>query len=190
MQIQRLMSWTQQQETTWVLCAVCAVNAVPPPERKRDILACWVEEQRIYHSRAGTGSAAKERKNGRILNAALRISAVVYLGALVYELTLGGVLFPPLIPIRDPEAARTLIKIILGAISAGTLFMAGFYGRMSLSRVTEDHKKMVRFYEKTADWIVRCGQDEQILEVLAREELAENGNWSSYQRDNAPELNL
>ena len=29
-----------------------------------------------------------------------------------------------------------------------------------------------------------------VLEALAREELAENGNWCSFQRDNAPELNL
>lgn len=32
--------------------------------------------------------------------------------------------------------------------------------------------------------------DLDVLETLAREELAENGNWSSYQRDNAVEMNL
>ena len=61
---------------------------------------------------------------------------------------------------------------------------------MSLSRVTGDHEKMVAFYEKAAGRIARCGVNEQMLETLAREELTENGNWSSYQRDNAPELNI
>jgi hypothetical protein len=61
---------------------------------------------------------------------------------------------------------------------------------MSLDRITGDHEKMERFYQKAADLLARCGQNEQILETLAREELTENGNWSSYQRDNAPEMNV
>ena len=83
-----------------------------------------------------------------------------------------------------------LLKIILGTLSAGTLFMANYYGKMSLRRVTADHEKMEKFFEKAADQLIRRGQNEQILETLAREELAENGNWCSYQRDNAPELNF
>ena len=34
------------------------------------------------------------------------------------------------------------------------------------------------------------GQNEALLEQLAREELIENGNWLSYQRDNAPDISL
>ena len=34
------------------------------------------------------------------------------------------------------------------------------------------------------------GQSEALLEQLAREELIENGNWLSYQRDNAPDISL
>ena len=49
---------------------------------------------------------------------------------------------------------------------------------------------MVRFYEKAEAQLKLRGQEENLLEALAREELTENGNWSSYQRDNAPELNL
>ena len=49
---------------------------------------------------------------------------------------------------------------------------------------------MEAFYEKAADRIARCGENEQILEILAREELTENGNWSSYQQDNALEMSL
>lgn len=34
------------------------------------------------------------------------------------------------------------------------------------------------------------GQTEEQLTVLAREELMENGNWCTYQRDNAPDISL
>ena len=50
---QRLMTWTQQRETPWILCAACAVNAEKPPEQARDIRECWVESQRQYHEKAG-----------------------------------------------------------------------------------------------------------------------------------------
>ena len=49
---------------------------------------------------------------------------------------------------------------------------------------------MVKFFDKATEQLDRYGQNEHILEALAREELAENGNWCSFQRDNAPELNL
>ena len=38
--------------------------------------------------------------------------------------------------------------------------------------------------------IEKRGQTEALLTVLAREELTENGNWCSYQRDNKPDLSL
>ena len=190
LEVQRLMPLTQRYETPWILCALCAVNSVPPSGEKEDILACWVKRQREYHRNAGRKTKAQRQKKEQTLKTALGISALIYLVTLVYELVVGGMLFTPLIRLSNPETGRILIKIILGTISAGTLFMAGYYGKMSLDRVTEDHEKMERFYQKTADRLARCGQNEKILEMLAREELTENGNWSSYQRDNAPEMNV
>ncbi len=49
---------------------------------------------------------------------------------------------------------------------------------------------MARFYEKAAARLEADGQTEALLTVLAREELIENGNWCSYQRDNKPDLSL
>ena len=190
LEVQRLMTWTQRQETPWILCALCAVNAAPPPEKTADVVTRWVDGQREYHQSAGGKTAAQRKKKERILGVAMRISALVYLVTLAYELVFGGMLFAPLIRLSNPETGRTVIKIVLGTLSAATLFMAGYYGKMSLERVTADHEKMEKFYEKAADRLARCGQNEQILEVLVREELTENGNWSSYQRDNAPEMNV
>ena len=190
LEVQRLMNWSQQQETAWILCTICAVNGVPQPEKQRDILGCWVEGQRTYHREAGKKKAGQMAKNDRILGTAMKISILVYAATLIYEFVFGGLIIRPLLPLSDPESGRTLIKIVLGTLSAGTLFMANYYGKMSLRRVTTDHGKMEKFFEKAADQLIRCGQKEHILEALAREELAENGNWCSYERDNAPELNF
>ena len=190
LQAQRVLPWTQKQETAWILCAVCALNAAPLPERREKVLDCWVKAQLDYHRQAGKRTAAKHKKQGRILGCAMVLSIIGYLFLLVYELTCGGLIFSPVYPPADPERVRTVMKAVLGTLSAGTLFMASYYGKMSLSRVTGDHEKMTVFYQKAADRIVRCGENEQMLETLAREELTENGNWSSYQRDNAPELNV
>ena len=82
------------------------------------------------------------------------------------------------------------LKLLLGGISAATLFMSNYYGRLSLSRVASDHEKMERFYAAVSDRIDRYGQTDALLMLLAREELIENGNWCSYQRDNSTDFSL
>ena len=88
------------------------------------------------------------------------------------------------------ELCRTVLKIAVGTISAMTLFVANYYGKQSLPRTRSDHEKMARFYDKMAGRIERYGQSEELLGLLAREELTENGNWISYQRDNTPDISL
>ena len=90
----------------------------------------------------------------------------------------------------NAECYRTVLKIVLGSISAVTLFVANYYGRLSLSRVLSDHGKMERFYSRMSEMLQEKGQTEALLTALAREELIDNGNWCSYQRDNQPEISL
>ena len=92
--------------------------------------------------------------------------------------------------ISDAERYRTIAKLLLGGISAATLFISNYYGRLSLSRVAADHRKMERFYAVILDRIDRYGETEELLALLAREELIENGNWFSYQQDNAADFSL
>ena len=102
----------------------------------------------------------------------------------------GGLLPVPVFRMANVELYRTLLKILLGTISAVTLFIANFYGRLSLPRTMSDHRKMERFFARMSEQLERQGQTETLLCVLAREELAENGNWCSYQRDNKPDISL
>ena len=185
-----LLSWTQQEETAWILDALCALTAGQASEIPHEIRSCWVEAQRDYHRNASKSAVRKLNTSDRAIMAALILSVALYLAAVGFELLCGGLIFNPCLAVTDVEPWRTALKIVLGTISAGTLFVANFYGRLSLPRTLSDHEKMMRFYEKMSAQLTQYGQTEELLTVLAREELIENGNWCSYQRDNKPDISL
>lgn len=187
---QRIMTWTEQQETPWILCAMCALNTGNPPEEIRDIRECWVEKQRLYHEKAGQRTEGKSARNDRLLQLAGACAVALYFGGILFELLCGGLTPHPLLPVREIETWRMVLKILLGTVSVGTLFLASYYGKMSLERKKADHRKMEALFRTAGAQMERFGQTEELMELLAREELTENGNWSSYQRDNAPELNI
>ncbi len=184
-----LLPWSQQQETPWIAVAMTVLSVGDRPKETHDIRACWAEDQLRYHRSAKEKAVRKLLGSGRVVGAALLISILLYLSALVFELLFGGIL-PRRPAILDAESYRTWLKLVLGSISAATLFISNYYGKLSLSRGVEDHEKMAAFYERISRRMARCGQDESLLLLLAREELIENGNWCSYQRDNAPDFSL
>ena len=149
-----------------------------------------MEAQREYHQKAAKSAGEKLSASDRTVRFALLLSVGLYLLGLGYELLCGGLIFRPAVTVADVELWRTVLKILMGTISAVTLFVANYYGRLSLPRTLSDHQKMEHFYARMAAEIEKCGQTETVLTVLAREELTENGNWCSYQRDNKPDLSL
>ncbi len=185
-----LMPLIQQEETTWIVSALSALSAVridPVPHSIRDL---WIVNQRDYHAKAIQKSRIKRAGSDRIVSVALILSASIYVIALILELTLFGTFFPSLAQPSSPDLYRTVIKIILGGLSAGTLFIANYYGKQSLVRVETDHIKMQHFFDQILSLIDRQGQNDKILKHLAREELNENGNWYSYQSNNTPDIDL
>ena len=189
-QASELLSWSQQEETVWILDALCAMEIGELPGTTHDIRVCWVEAQRDYHREARKSAGQKLTASDRTVNTALILSVALYLGAVGFELLCGGLIFRPSFSVPNEELWRSVLKILLGTISAVTLFIANYYGRMSLPRASSDHQKMERFYEKMSAQLKQQGQTEELLRLLAREELIENGNWSSYQRDNTPDISL
>ena len=189
-QASELLSWTQQEETAWVLDALCVLTIGKTPDKTHEIRTCWVDAQREYHRKASISAGQKLSASDRTVRFALILSVGLYLLGVGYELLCGGLILRPAVTVADVELWRTVLKILMGTISAVTLFVANFYGRLSLPRTLSDHQKMERFYEKMSAEIEKHGQTETLLTVLAREELTENGNWCSYQRDNKPDLSL
>ena len=185
-----LLSWSQQMELTWVMDALCALGLGVPSGEKHDIRQCWVEDQLRYH-RSAEGKARRGfHTSERVVRTVLIVSVALYLAAVLFELLCGGLIFRPVLAVGNVELFRTLLKIALGSLSASTLFIAGYYGKQSLPRKLSDHEKMQRFYEKISAQLRLRGQTDELLEVLAREELIENGNWCSYQRDNTPDISF
>ena len=185
-----LMTWTQQEETGWIMDALCALAIGAEPGEAHDIRACWIADQRDYHGRAEKKAERSAAVSEKVVKTALLVSVGLYFAALLFELFCGGALLGRTPTVGNPESYRTALKIVLGSISAATLFIANFYGKLSLPRSLSDHVKMRRFYEKMLAQTALRGQTEALLRALAREELIENGNWCSYQRDNTPDISF
>ena len=181
---------TQREECPWVLAALCALTVGPPPAQQRDIRVCWAEGQRDYHEQAEKRTHRAMLRSDLVVRAALCASVALYVLALLFEAFFGGLFLPPAAAPSLIELWRTLLKVALGLLSAATIFIANYYGKQSLSRVISDHGKMKRFYAEVAGQLERFGQSEELLRTLAAEELVENGNWCSYQRDNTPDISL
>ena len=184
-----VLSHSAQTETGWVASALKVLSVGAAPVCAHRIRDAWVDEQRRYHERSVGRSARAQKGSERIVRAALWVSILLYLAVLAFELIWGGLL-PFSRQIANAEFYRTLSKLLLGSISAAALFISNYYGRLSLSRTTSDHVKMERFYAAVLDRIDRFGESEALLRLIAREELIENGNWCSYQRDNTADFNL
>ena len=184
-----LLPWSQQEQNPWIAGAIRASAVGGAPQNGNEIRRCWVEAQRAYHERAAKKSRAQFKKSKTVVRVALILSISLYVVTLLLELLGGSILPVRLLPF-ETGGVRTAMNFILGGLSAATLFISNYYGRLSLSRAVDDHKKMARFYARLSDRLALFGQSEQVLVLLAREELIENGNWRSYRQDNAPELNL
>lgn len=189
-EVSTLLPLIQQTETAWVLCALCACAIGDAPKGSHDIRADWVEAQRAYHERASQKAARKADGSDRFVRIALIGSAALYIVALLFELLFGGFRLLPGEPLENAEFWRSVLKILLGTLSAGTLFIAGYYGKQSLARKRADHVRMAGFYARMGEQLARTGQTEATLRHLAREELIENGNWYAYQSDNTPDISL
>ena len=184
-----ILPWAAKTEAGWVAAALKTCVIGDPPATAHSIRDAWVDQQRIYHLKAIERSKRAHEGSERTVGLALRLSILLYLSVLVFELIWGGLLpFSRQVP--DAETYRTLSKLLLGSISAATLFISNYYGRLSLSRVTSDHAKMERFYAAILERMDRYGETGELLSLIAREELIENGNWCSYQRDNTADFNL
>jgi hypothetical protein len=86
---------------------------------------------------------------------------------------------------------RSLLKIVLGGVSAITLFLSSYYGKLSLERKSLDHEKMASLYLSAKEQFERGNADnDQLFSELAREEIIENGNWFSYCRENSPSFDV
>jgi uncharacterized membrane protein len=101
--------------------------------------------------------------------------------------------FPPLMLYHSGQTVtlRNLMKILLGLVSAMTVFLTYYYGKLSPGRKSIDHNRMARLYVLAKEQYASGQIDHAVLfSALAREEIIEIGNWYSYSRENPPSLQV
>ena len=197
-------TWTQRQESAWVRAAIsalcCGMHAqacVPPQSVKR----AWMDDQLAYHLKASKRDGRKrlvnDRTAGWMLFASIALFALVAVMEFFFSQAMVAVL--PTAALRralwmhagQEMTVRGVIKIMLGGVSAITLFLSSYYGKLSLERKVIDHDKMAALYRLAQRrYEENAAPKQRLLWELAREEIIENGNWYSYCTDNAPSINL
>ena len=151
---------------------------------KRPIIDFWIRDQKSYHESALIKSINKDARNERITYIVLYATIIAYVFGVLFEIfvlnhySLG----------IDENFVRTILKIVMGTLSAITLFTGSYYGKMSLSEVIDDHKRMISLYEKVENEVLEVGETDELLLYLAHEFLIENSTWYSYQSKNKPEF--
>ena len=181
-EVTEIMPWNLQIEIPWVSRAMSAVTAGEKAGNKNSVLNMWILDQRDYHRKALMRTELQLRRNDRMVTAALIITIVTYVAALLFETVCCGMIsgtsmFAP----ETNDAVRTGFKLCMGVFSALTIFANNYYGRLALPKVIDDHRKMVMLYEEAEREITDKGEDEALLLRLAEDELCENANWYAYQ---------
>lgn len=197
-------TWTQKQDSTWVKRAVFAmlIGTCDTPNIPESIIKkYWIDGQLAYHLKALERDNRKHRISENAAKGMLISSITLFAIVLGLEFLFNPVITEPIITERLPEffmqhgdqvfTLRSFLKIVLGGISAITVFLSGYYGKLSLERKSIDHEKMASLYSSAKE-LFECGNvnSEKLFFELAREEIIENGNWFSYCRENSPSFNV
>ena len=197
-------TWTQKQEVTWISKAVSALLTGAPTEDQIPadaIKTAWICGQLAYHKKALTRDLHKHLFNEKTARWMLICSVALFAAVFILEFSFSPIMTQSIFMKRLPVfflhhsdqalSLRSLMKILLGGISAMTVFLANYYGKLSFERKSIDHKKMVRLFA-SAKAIYETGQahSKVLFTELAREEIIESGNWFSYCQENKPSFNL
>ena len=200
-----MMPWSIRLGSPWIMEEIAELtntsDAANQELERRSVLDCWIRDQLAYHRKALAKTKKKDIVNRYILRTVLVITIITYLLAVAFEIKM------KIAPIEmavgasiDPaELYRCIIKVALGSLSATTLFVGNYYGKMSLDNVMEDHRRMIALYEKaerdittkdeTGGGEAKC-ESEALLLDLAREFLNENSTWYAYQSTNRLEISI
>lgn len=182
-QVKDILPWFIRQGLPWIEDILKALPEMR--EHKRNpIINFWILDQRTYHNGALEKAQNKKNRDNRTTRIVIAITIIAYIVTLIFELFIyaqnpGNV---------DVNAVRAILKIVVGTMSAVTLFTNSYYGKLSLTYTIKDHKRMIALYDNAEREISKKGETEEILIELAREFLIENSTWYSYQTKNKPDL--
>lgn len=155
---------------------------------KKPIINCWIKNQGEYHYKAYLDSMRRKKRNDDIEKIVLIITIIFYFATFAFECYM--LFFSPF-DVVVANWNRAALKIGIGTMSAITIFLGNYYGKMSLSSKIEEHRRMAMLYEKAEEEIVQKGEEtEELIISLAREFLIENTTWYAHQKKNKPDFDV
>lgn len=178
-----ILPWFIKKGIIWIPEVLNELGNIQIDE-KRPILDFWIRDQKSYHENALERAKNEKRKSELITNIILIVTVASYFIACCFELYI--LIYSP----GDIGADfwRTILKIVLGLMSAGTLFIESYYGKLALDDKINDHFRMKELYIKAEQEVMDKGENEETILFLAREFLIENSTWYAYQNQNKPDL--
>ena len=181
--VTELMPWSITQGIPWV-CALLTDLPFVRAREKQSVFDCWIRNQKTYHESKLQQMLRKNIRDNRIAKVSLIVTITAYFAALVFEILVARGLLGGM----DVNLFRAIIKIVVGTMSAFTLFTGNYYGKMSLPNIIDDHSRMAALYKRAEERIAAEGESRELLLFLARECLNENAAWYAYQNKNKPDL--
>ena len=202
-----ILPWFTKTGAPWINEILLSMPARNTTE-KRPIINCWIRNQKEYHQNAFVRATKKKERDDLHTQRALVITLATYLFALAFEIyilinasgeihwhILGATLNTLqncgiMVGYEQVDMIRALLKIVIGSMSAFTLFLGTYYGKMSLANEIDDHRRMSMLYEQAENEVLQKGETEDLIISLAHEFLIENSTWYAYQSKNMPDLTL
>lgn len=171
-----------KNDIPWIEVILSSLDLNQTPE-KQPILKDWIVNQRDYHLNALKKNQRKFRKEEVYQKYSLILTIVTYFLLLVFEISV----FNHYVN-WDVNLVRNLLKMIVGFGAAYTLFSSNYYGKMSLSDMINNNKRMILIYDEVESQIDKNNgvESEEIIMYLANECLIENSIWYSSQINNKP----
>lgn len=187
-------TWTHSDETFWIRKAINALNLSENQASMGDedhestqvYDKGWIEEQLSYHEKAATLTKKEDKENGNFSLILKILTIASFAAALVLEYCFGDVMQNIYLGIY----LRTYFLVLIGTLSALTLLLSLYYGKLNLNRKYEDHINMAKLYKRALKLFERGGVTDEVILEIAREEIIENGNWYSYTKEDTLDINI
>ncbi|MCR5829708.1 MAG: hypothetical protein K6F93_05060 [Lachnospiraceae bacterium] len=186
-----LLPWTVWTDAPWVAWALKVMELFDGGERQPGAIREFARDQANYHENAIVKTEKKIRKNDRIVRIAVVLSIIAYLAGLGFEIYFGGLLGGPVrLGYEQIEPWRTALKLVMGILSAVTLFVGSYYGKLSLEEENDGHRRMLLLCRRAELRLPESGKTDRGAEDFIRELLHENASWYDYRSRGRAEVNL
>jgi len=197
-----LMPWSQRTICPWIRAAMRTLpkSGQTAPNTPADVRTIWIREQLNYQKETFAANSAKQKHQNKISNALLVLTILFFAAVLLLEFLfpawIGREIALPVWLCRLVQThsdhffnARSIFKILLGIIPAFAFVVTSYYGKLSLARKLKDGARMIALYSQALDVYDNPQTDKaRLFAELAREELAETGDWLSYVSENRPDI--